>query len=214
MGRVAAQFNDNGNGVRGDMKAVIAAVLLDAEARANDEGGNGAFDDGHLQEPALFVAGMVRAFGGQMNDQNYYPSELATEGQDIFNSPSVFNYYGPDYVVPGMKLTGGEFQIYTPNNAIFRANMVAGLMFSQYANPVQTYGPGTTVDLTPYVALAGMPSTLVDALDLTLTHGLMPSAAKAQIAAAVSADKPSGSVHQVQTAAYLILSSNYYGVWH
>ena len=69
---MAAAFNNNGQGVRGDMVATITAVLLDPEARANDNGGNDQVTDGHLQEPALFIAGMVRAFGGQMNDQNYY----------------------------------------------------------------------------------------------------------------------------------------------
>jgi uncharacterized protein (DUF1800 family) len=214
VSRVAAAFNDNGHQVRGDMQAVIAAVLLDPEARANDEGGKDLPTDGHLQEPALFIPAMVRAFGGQMNDQNYYSGELANLGQDLFDSPSVFNYYAPDYVVPGTALMGGEFQIHTPNNAIVRANEAQSLMFSQYSNPVQNYGPGTTVDLTPFVALAATPSTLVDALDLTLTHGVMPAAMKSQIVSAVTADSGNGSVHQVQTACYLILSSSYYNVWH
>jgi hypothetical protein len=214
VSRVAAAFNDNGHGVRGDMQATVAAVLLDPEARANDEGGKDLTADGHLQEPALFIPAMVRAFGGQMNDQNYYASELAALGEDLFDAPSVFNYYAPGYVVPGTSLLGGEFQIHSPNNAIVRANEVASLMFSQYSNPVQSYGPGTTVDLTPFIALAATPSTLVDALDLTLTHGVMPAAMKSQVFAAVNADKGSGNVHQVQTACYLILSSSYYNVWH
>ena len=67
----------------------------------------------------------------------------------------------------------GEFEIHTPNNAIWRANVVQTL-FSQWSNPVQNYGPGTTVDLTPFVPLAATPATLVSALDLTLTHGTMP----------------------------------------
>ncbi|HVT34033.1 MAG TPA: DUF1800 family protein [Nevskiaceae bacterium] len=214
IGRVAAAFNDNGHGVRGDMQAVINAVLLDSEARANDEGGADQATDGHLQEPALFIAGMVRAFGGQMNDQNYWPSELAALNQDLFDAPSVFNYYSPNYRVPGSGgLSGGEFQLDTPNNAIVRDNLVAGLMFSQYQKPVQSYGPGTTVDLTPFVQLASNPATLVDALDLTLTRGVMPSSMKQALVTAVTNDG-SGNVHRVQMAAYLILSSSYYNVWH
>ena len=57
VSRVAAAFNNNGQGVRGDMTAVITAILLDTEARANDAGGNDLPSDGHLQEPALFIAG-------------------------------------------------------------------------------------------------------------------------------------------------------------
>ncbi len=212
ISRVAAAFNDNGQGVRGDMKATIAAVLLDPEARANDNGGNDLVTDGHLQEPALFIAGMVRAFGGQMNDQNYYASDMANMGQDIFDAPSVFNYYSPTYGVPGTTLLGGEFEIHTPNNAILRANVVSNL-FSQWSNPVQSYGPGTIVDLTAFVPLALTPATLVNALDLTLTHGTMPAAMKAEIVSAVTSDSL-GSLHRVEGACYLILTSSYYNVWH
>ncbi|HWC96178.1 MAG TPA: DUF1800 family protein [Candidatus Sulfopaludibacter sp.] len=212
VSRVAAAFNNNGQGVRGDMKAVITAILLDSEARANDNGGNDQATDGHLQEPALFIAAMVRAFGGQMNDQNYYSSDLATMGQDLFDSPSVFNYYSPGYVVPGTPLIGGEFEIHTPNTAILRANLVSNL-FSQYSNPVQDYGPGTVVDITPFLALSNTPATLVSALDLTLTHGVMPSAMKTAIANAVAAN-PADALHKVEMACYLILSSSYYNVWH
>jgi hypothetical protein len=155
---------------------------------------------------------MVRAFGGQMNDQNYWSTELANMGQDLFDSPSVFNYYSPGYGVPGTTLLGGEFQIFSPNNAIIRANEVSSL-FSQYSNPVQSYGPGTSIDLTPFLPLVSNPSTLVSALDLTLTHGVMPAAMKSAITTAVSNDS-SGPLHQVQTACYLILTSNYYNVWH
>jgi hypothetical protein len=214
VGRVAAAFNNNGHQVRGDMKAVITAVLLDPEARANDEGGKDLPTDGHLQEPAVFIPAMVRALGGQMSDQNYYPSDFANMGEDLFNSPSVFNFFGPAYEVPGTTLMGGEFQIDTPNNAIIRANEVSSLIFSQWASPLQTYGAGTSVDLTPFVSLASSPTTLVDALDLTFTHGVMPATMKSQIASAISADSVYGPLHQVQTGCFLILSSYYYNVWH
>ncbi len=213
ISRVAAAFN-GGNGVaRGDMKNVITAILTDPEAIANDEGGADQPTDGHLQEPALFIAAMVRAFGGAMNDQNYYSSDLASLGEDIFDSPSVFNYYSPGYTPAGLTIRGPEFQIHTPNNAIVRADLVYNL-FNQYSNPVQSYGPGTTIDLTPFLPLASNPTTLVNALDLTLTHGVMPATMKTDIANAVAGDSAAGSLHQVQTACYLILTSSYYNVWH
>ncbi len=212
ISRVAAAFNDNGQGVRGDMKATISAVLLDPEARANDNGGNDQISDGHLQEPALFIAGMVRAFGGQMTNQNYFPWDLVNLGQDLFDAPSVFNFYSPGYAVPGTALLGPEFQIHTPNSAIWRADVVRSL-FSQWSNPVETYGPGTTVDVTAFVPLAATPATLVSALDLTLTHGTMPAAMKATIVSAVTADT-SPLLQKVEDACYLILTSSYYNVWH
>jgi uncharacterized protein (DUF1800 family) len=214
IARVSAAFNGGTGSPRGDMKATIMAILTDPEATANDNGGSDQPTDGHLQEPALFIAGMVRAFGGTMTNQNYYSSDLASMGQDIFDPPSVFNYYSPGYHVAGTGgLSGPEFQINTPNNAVYRADVVYDL-FSQYSNPVQSYGPGTSIDLTPFLPLASNPASLVNALDLTLTHGVMPAAMKTDIINAVTADAGSGALHQVQTGCYLILTSSYYNVWH
>ena len=212
VGRVAEVFKNNGSGVRGDMKAVIAAILLDTEARANDEGGDDQPTDGHLQEPALFIAGLVRAFGGEMNDQNYYHWELQNMSEDLFSSPSVFNYFAPSYGVPGTSLQGGEFQIYSPNNAVVRANQVS-VLFNQWSNPVQTFGPGTTVNLAPFLYLAPDPPHLVAALDLTLTHGTMPAEMREILTTAV-AGETGGNLRRVEKACYLILTSSYYNVWH
>ncbi len=207
--RVSTAFTQS----KGDMPTVISAILLDPEARANDAGGNDQPTDGHLQEPALLIPAVVRAFGGQMTPANYYSSTLASMGQDLFNAPSVFNYYSPGYVVGGTGgLSGPEFQIDNPNAAILRENFVATL-FNQYSNPVQSYGPGTIIDLTPFLPLAANPATLVSALDLTLTEGVMPQALKTIIVNAVTADQ-GGTLHKVETAVYLILVSNYYNVWH
>jgi hypothetical protein len=210
--RVGAAFADNGNGVRGDMQALITAILLDPEARANDNGGDDQPGDGHLQEPVLFIAGMIRAFGGAMSNQNYFGWDLINLNEDIYNPPSVFNYYAPSYVPPGSTVLGPEFQILTPDAAVYRANMVGNLFFS-YSNPLLSYGPGTTIDLTPYVALASNPTTLVAALDLTLTHGTMPSPMKQAVLTAVTNDT-AGNLSRVETGAWLILSSSYYNIWH
>jgi uncharacterized protein (DUF1800 family) len=210
--RVAAAFAGNGGGVRGDMQAVITAILLDPEARANDSGGNDQPGDGHLQEPALFIAGMVRAFGGTMSNQNYFGWDLVNMNQDIYNPPSVFNYYAPSYVPPGSTLLGPEFQILTPDAAVYRANLAGNLFFS-YSNPVLNYGPGTNIDLTPLVGLALNPATLTAALDLTLTHGAMPAQMKQTVLTAVTNDT-AGNLSRVETGAWLILTSSYYNVWH
>ncbi len=208
--RVAMVFNNPQN--RGDMQAVILAILTDVEARASDVAGFEQLADGHLQEPALFLAGYLRGLNGQVNDQNYFNSDLAALGQDIYNAPSVFNYFSPNYQIPGTGLTGGEFQLHTPFTAIYRSNQVAGL-FASYQNPIQTYGPGTTIDLTPYANLANSPSLLVDALDLALMHGQMPAAMKQILATGVT-NETGGSLRRVQTGIYLILTSGYYNVWH
>ncbi len=148
-----------------------------------------------------------------MTTANYFPTDMANMGQDIFDAPSVFNYYSPSYVAGG---TGGllapELQIDNPNSAILRENEIVAL-FSQYSNPVASYGPGTTIDLTSLLPLAANPATLVSAIDLTLTRGVMPAAMKSAIVTAVTGDN-SGNLHRVQTAIYLTLVSGYYNVWH
>jgi uncharacterized protein (DUF1800 family) len=207
--RIATVFAQSG----GDMKSVITAILLDTEARANDEGGADLTTDGHMQEPALFIPAIVRAFGGQMTTANYYPNDLARMGQDIYDAPSVFNYYSPSFVAPQSGgLQAPEMQIFNPYTAIVRENEIAAL-FSQYSNPVASYGPGTTIDLSPLLPLAGNPATLVAAVDLILTRGTMPQGMNTIIQQAVLADNL-GNLHRVQTAIYLTLFSNYYNVWH
>ena len=202
ISRVAAAFNNNGSGVRGDMKAVISAILLDPEARQNDLGGNDLAGDGHMLEPALYIPGLFRAFGGTMADGNYFSWDLFNMSQDVFNPDSVFNYFMP----------GQEMQIFTPYTAIYRANMAANL-FGAWSNPIASYGPGTNIDLTPYVNLASNPAALVDALDLALTHGDMPAAMKSAIISAVTQEM-NGNLKRVEAGIYLIVSSNYYNVWH
>ena len=224
ISRVAAAFANNGQGVRGDMKAVITAVLMDPEARANDAGGNDQSTDGHMQEPALFLAGLIRAFNGTVNDQNYFEFELENLNQDIFNPASVFNYYSPNYHLPLGDITpappspliGGEFQIFDTYTSLYRANLVANL-FASFSSPLINYGPGTAIDLTSYQALSKTPAALVNAMDQTLTRGLLPAAVKSIITNAVAAEDPAGytnGMKQVETALYLIASSSYYNVWH
>jgi uncharacterized protein (DUF1800 family) len=212
VSRVAAIFANNGNNVRGDMQAVITAILLDPEARANDNGGDDQPTDGHLQEPMLYIAGLVRAFGGTMSNQNYFSWDLVNMSQDLYNAPSVFNYYSPTFTPPGSTELGPEFQIYTPDSAVYRGNMSANL-FDTWSSPILNYGPGTNIDVTPYLALASNPTTLVAALDLTLTHGTMPAAMKQDIITAVNNDT-NGNLSRVMTGSWLILSSGYYNVWH
>jgi len=212
VARVAAVFKNNGSGVRGDMKAVVKAILLDPEARANDNGGSDQATDGHLQEPALFIAGMYRAFSGTLADTNNYQWYLSTLDQQVFYSPDVFNFYDWDFQVPGTNLQGGEFGINSPNHAVTRANLVTSL-FGSFASPIQSGGPGASLNITPYLYLAPSPAKLVDALDLTLTHGTMPAEMKSIIVNAVT-EETGGNLRRVQKGAYLVLTSSYYNVWH
>ncbi|HWC17344.1 MAG TPA: DUF1800 family protein, partial [Terriglobales bacterium] len=95
VGRVAAVFSDNGSGVRGDMKAVIQAILLDSEARRGDVPANAQPTDGHLREPVLYITNLLRGLGVSASDPNAFASTLqgfgSNMGQRVMYSPSVFN---------------------------------------------------------------------------------------------------------------------------
>jgi uncharacterized protein (DUF1800 family) len=208
--RVATVFNDNGLGVKGDMQAVITAILLDAEARAGDNGSAQLSTFGHLQEPVLFLSSVLRAVNGTVDDSNYFSWDLFNMGQDLFNAASVFNYYSPQFHV-GANL-GPEFQIQSPWAAVYRVNFMDGL-FGAYSGTQATYGPGTTVDLSPWMSLANNPAALVDALDSTFTHGQMPATMKSNIVTAVTGTSQ-GNLRRVQVGIYLIVTSSFYQVMH
>jgi uncharacterized protein (DUF1800 family) len=108
VGRVAAVFNNNGSNMRGDMKAVIRAILNDPEAR-----GDIKIDPayGKLREPALYLLNLLRAFDGQ-SDGVYLQRVGGNLLQNVYYSPSVFNYYPPGYMCRRPAL-GPEFAIRT-----------------------------------------------------------------------------------------------------
>ena len=100
VGRVTAAFNDNGQGVRGDMKAVLRAILLDPEARGDIKTDP---DFGQLREPVLMVTALLRATGG-ITDGAGLADRVAGLGERPYSSPSVFNFYPPDFTIPGTDL--------------------------------------------------------------------------------------------------------------
>ncbi len=133
VGRVAAVFNDNGIGVRGDLKSVVRAILLDPEARGNVKTDP---NYGKLREPVQLTTNFLRHFSvGSANLSTESDGVIATlpnnMGQNPFYSPTVFNYYSPDYMVPGTALNGPEFGIMTTGTAIARANFANTMTFSQ-----------------------------------------------------------------------------------
>ena len=105
--RVARVFQNNGSGVRGDMKAVIRAVLTDPEARG---AAKWAYAYGHQSEPVLAIT-PARAMNAQ-TDGVRFRTTTANSGQTVFISPSVFNYYPPDYSLSKSGTVAPEFAIW------------------------------------------------------------------------------------------------------
>ncbi|HXG83276.1 MAG TPA: DUF1800 domain-containing protein [Pyrinomonadaceae bacterium] len=217
VGRVAAVFNNNGSNARGDLKAVVRAVLLDPEARGNVKTDP---NYGKLREPVQLATNIFRQFNvrsadGAAQSDGYVNPQVATMGQNAFNSPTVFNYYSPDYIVPGTALNGPEFGILTTGTAIARANFVNTFVFSR-VNGGTTNAPfGTSIDLSEMQALAAADASgnrLLDALDTKLMHGTMSSQMKNTILAAVQAVAATDPLTRARTAVYLVATSSQYQV--
>ena len=207
VSRVAAAFADNGQGVRGDMKAVIRAILLDPEARG------GMKQDpvyGHLREPVLFIGHLMRALGGS-SDGVYLKSQSAVMQQNVMMAPSVFNFYPPDYMLQS-GLLAPEFGIHDANAAFACANFVYQMVYGNgaAADPSVAGSTGTHLDLTPFTTLAVNPAALVDRLDVLLTHGTLSPSARSTIINAVTA--LNGSSDRAKLAIYLLGTSSQFQV--
>jgi uncharacterized protein (DUF1800 family) len=205
VARVAGVFANNGFGQRGDLRAVVRAVLLDPEAR-----GARKIDPtyGKLAEPVLYMTGMARALGAR-SDGVAFRAASSLLGQFVFYPPSVFNYFPPDYTVPGTSLLGPEFGIQTTSTAIARTNVASSFIFTaQVAPDPAVFGStGTALDLAPYEAVAGDASALADRLDRNLMAGRMGAAMKAAIVGAVNAVPAGDTLGRARTAAFLVVTS-------
>ncbi|MDQ3129165.1 MAG: DUF1800 domain-containing protein [Acidobacteriota bacterium] len=214
VGRVSAVFNNNGSGVRGDMKAVVRAILLDAEARGDNKTDP---NYGKLREPVQLLTNLFRTFnvrsadGTQQSDGVVagLPNGMA---QNPFYAPTVFNYYTPDYVIPGTALPGPEFNIMTTGTAISRANFANTMVFSRI-NTGTNAPLGTSIDLTEMQALAAADTTsnqLLDALNQKMLHGTMSAGMRSTIMTAVQAVPSTTPLARAQQAIYLIATSSQY----
>jgi uncharacterized protein (DUF1800 family) len=206
--RVASVFDNTGSGMRGDMNAVITAILLDPEARRLDDPATAVGTDGHLQEPILYMTGLLRAFGATSDGSNlaFYGSGM---GQEALFSPSVFNFYSPNYVTPGTTMYGPEFQILTTATSLNRVNWVTSFVSG-------SLGSGTKVDFSSYATQAANPSSLLGSLNTLMLHGSMSSDMQSAILTAMQA-VPAGSkqgLQQAQAAIYLSGISSQYQVQH
>jgi hypothetical protein len=196
--RIAAIFANNGAGVRGDLKAVVRAILTDVEAR-NDVA---TADCGRLKDPIYNAAAFVRAFGGSISPTNQQGWTFTRMSQTPLAPNSVFGFYSPLYRIPRSTLNGPEFQIYGPTEAVLRGN----LFWQILSNP----GADFPIDFSSFVALAGNTIALIDAVDQTLLYGRMPPEMRQSLANAINAQ--SDAVSKARTAIYLTCLSGYYAV--
>lgn len=184
VARVAAAFANNGSGVRGDMQAVVRAVLLDPEA---DDNGSVK----KLREPVLRLANWMRAFNAKSASGRFQihvtDDPLYALAQSPLHAPSVFNYFRPSYTPPSSSLSAAG--LVSPEMQITSEPSVTG-----YLNAMQyiiARGAGSARDVQPdysaEVALASQPALLVDRLDLLLMNGAMSTTLRNLIISAVNA---------------------------
>ncbi len=201
--RVALVFNDNGSGVRGDLRAVITAILMDPEAR-RDSAGQSQPGDGHMKEPILYMTSLLRALHATSDGKSVVSNSVAME-QNLLRPPSVFNYFPPDYQIPGTTTLGPEFKIWDNSTSVARINFANSLVYG-------SLGSGTTVDLSSLVAQAGDSAKLLDQLDAVFTHSQMSSAMRGAILTIISGI--TDTRRRTQAAIYLIVTSSQYQVQH
>jgi len=201
--RVATVFQNNGEGVRGDMAAVITAILSDPEARAGDEASaapNSSF--GHLREPVLFMANLLRGLDATLGAGSTIYNQTNLMGQELFYEPSVFSYFSPLYRISGGQLAP-EFQIYSTQAAAERADIVNTALYGKLDK-------STTVDLTPFVSRATDLSSLLDYASYVFLHHNMTAALAEQASAAAGA--ATSATARAQAILYLVLTSSDYQV--
>jgi uncharacterized protein (DUF1800 family) len=191
------------------LQEVVRAILLHSAARGNVKSGPRY---GRLREPVLFITGVLRALhattDGVLNSVVVGPAQIGSSqlSQNVFNPPSVFNFYSFEHLVAGTDppLFGPEFQIHSTTTAIRRANFVNQVVFAAI--------PGTTVDLAPFLEHAARPGRLVTELDRLFLHGAMPRDMRALVLEAVNGIPESEPLLRVQQAIYLVATSSQYQV--
>ncbi|MEO6742414.1 MAG: DUF1800 family protein [Chthoniobacteraceae bacterium] len=207
--RVAKKFANNGSGVRGDMKAVIKAILLDYEARSATSLTNPNF--GKQREPMVRVATVYRAFNARAYNNRFQLSSYNLSpdfGQAFLDAPSVFNFFSPFFSLSGELATAGllspEYQITTDTTAIASSNNIRDRIS---APRTSMYPSSIGLDLTLQVALASNPTALVDSLNTLMLAGQMSTGLRTQLINAVTAQPAGSPLLRAQTAVQLLATS-------
>jgi uncharacterized protein (DUF1800 family) len=194
VARVGAAFDNNGQGVRGDLKAVVRAILLDPEAR--DENLAATTTAGKLREPVLRVTAWLRAFDVKsLSGRFLVPTTddpVNSIGQTPLRAPSVFNFFRPGYVPPNTTIA--QAKLVAPEMQTTHEISVAGWLNTMRNAVPQGFGnnpPNANKrdlqpDYTDELALADNAAALVDRVALLLTADRMPPAMRAQMVTALN----------------------------
>jgi len=210
--RVAETFANNGAGVRGDMKAVIKAILLDPEARSPKTLADPA--SGKVREPIIRLTNWARAFGVASPSEAWAFGDTSSTstrlGQSAGHSPSVFNFFRPGYAPPNTAISAAglvapEFQITTEPTVVAYINYMQSL--------IQNGAGDAKANYTDILTLATNSQALIDEVNLVLTGNQLSSATQASIKTAIdsiSSTTTTGPANRVYTAILLTMASTDY----
>jgi uncharacterized protein (DUF1800 family) len=222
VARVAAVFQNDGTGVRGNMQAVVQAILLDPEAR-NSAAASSNVQYGKVREALIRYTEWARAFTAQSRNGAFNLGSTEDPiyglGEMSLRSPSVFNWFAPGYVPPGTSISAAGLM--APEMEMTDVSTVVGyLNYMQSAIGSNTQaGPDVFSNYSTEIALAATPGQLLDRINLLLMAGEMDSTLQSQILSAVNsiAIPSSGQsainaalLARVETAIYLTMASPSY----
>ncbi len=202
--RVANVFKNNGSGVRGDIKAVVTAILTDIEAR-----GAAKYDPtyGHLNEPVLMITGLARALSTQTDGYYFYNSGNVM-AQGVFSAPSVFNYYSPDNVVASVGVVSPEFGIFNSSTAVSRINFANAMLYGNIGVSPALFGAtGTQFDWTPYSSVAADSNALLNRINEIMFSGKLTASTRAKMKTAIDIVPASDPTGRARTALYLSIAA-------
>lgn len=233
--RVARVFADNGQGIRGDLGAVVRAILLDPEARGTPLPSTSG---GKLREPAMRYVHLLRAFdartpsglflvlGSRLQDKDDVPEmvEAAQLGQHPLSAPSVFNFYRDDHqpaTLRGTSLVSPESQIIHATsvsawNSLLRQVLLDGHLTESHlldrlAEEAARFDPApyraAFGDLARYVGWSATPAQLVAELDLLLAAGALSDATCKDLVDVLADPRAAslGAEQRVRFAIYLVM---------
>jgi uncharacterized protein (DUF1800 family) len=209
IARVATVFNNDGTGVKGNLKAVIKAILLDDEARKIDA--QPADRSGKQREPILRFTAWARAYGAASTSDKWHIDNTSSGayalGQSPLRAPSVFNFFRPGYVPPNSAIAISG--LVAPEFQITNESSVAGYVnFMQKA--VSTGVGGFKADYSSLMPLADDAAALVSDIALVLAADQLTASTKSTIIAAVDSVPPGtdpNRLKRIYTAMLLVLAS-------
>jgi uncharacterized protein (DUF1800 family) len=209
VSRIAALFTNDGSGVKGNLKVVIKAILMDEEARASAKLTDASF--GKQREPILRLAAWARATGATSLADTWTVGNTSDPATRLSQSPlrsgSVFNFFRPGYVPPNSAvgtagLVAPEFQITNESSVVGYLNYMQGVVKNGAGDVKSTY--------TTLLPMADIPSTLVDELNVVMAAGQLSTATTTLITnslTAMSGGTDAARLNRIYAALVLVLAA-------